>query len=161
MSIPTEVFENISYQLSAVIGGVLDDDSLAQPATLADVRQAVLAREAVPSVPLNRFSSDDVQQLHDEIDALIEEFGDDALAIRFLRPGASEALSRLMEAGMDDDGRVTLGELFEAAERGLLAHLIGEGEIDDDEAQTVLGELQALIDQYGPSALVENFDHEA
>lgn len=161
MSIPTDVSENISYQLSGVIGAVLEDDNLAQPATLADVRQAVLAREAMPSVPLNRFSSDEMQQLYDEIDALIDEFGDDALAIRFLKPGASEALSRLMEAGMDGAGRLTLGELFDAAEQGLLAHLIGEGEIDDDEAQTVLGELQTLIEQHGPNALVEDLDHEA
>ena len=92
MSIPTDVFENISYQLSAVIAGVLEDENLGQPATLEDVRRAVRSREALPSIPLNRFSSDEMQQLHEEIDALIEEFGDDALAIRFQKPGASEAL---------------------------------------------------------------------
>ena len=33
MFIPEDVFENTSDELSAVIAGVLDDDTLAQPAT--------------------------------------------------------------------------------------------------------------------------------
>jgi hypothetical protein len=161
MFIPEDVHENTSDNLSKVIAAVLDDEETAQPANLADVREAILAEVKTVTVPLNRFSSDDWQLLHDEIDALIEEFGDDALAVRFLRPWASEALRRLIEAGLDEYGEPTLGGLFEAAERGLLASLIGQGEIDDDEAQTVLAELQGLIDRHGTDALAEEFLGEA
>ena len=157
MFIPEDVFENTSEQLSAVITAVLDDDAIAQPATLSEVREAVLASVQTVTIPLNRFSTDDRQQLSDEIDALIEEYGKDALAVRFQRPWASEALQRLIEAALDAYGEPTLGGLFDAAERGLLARLIGSGEIDDDEAQAVIAELQALIARHGTVALAEGF----
>lgn len=158
MVIPEDVYENTSEGLSVVIARVLDDDTLGQPATLADVREAILAEVKTATLPLNRFTTDDPwQELRDEIDGLIEEHGGDALAVRFLRPWASEPLARLIEAGLGESGEPTLGVLFEAAERGLLAHLIAEGEIDDDEAQTVIAELQGLIDRHGPDALAEDF----
>ena len=157
MGIPEDVFEHTSQALSAVIAIVLDDDEVAQPATLADVREAVLAEVKTVTIPLNRFSSDDWQQLRDEIDGLVEEHGADALAVRFQRPWASEPLCRLIEAGLDELGEPTLGGLFEAAEQGLLANLIGQGEIDDDEAQTVIAELKRLIDRHGEDAMAEDF----
>ena len=157
MSIPEDVFQNTSEELSAVIATVLDDDGIAQPAMLADVREAILARTQTITIPLNRFSPDRWQQLHDEIDALIEDHGADAPAIRFMKPWASDALGRLIAAGLDRLDQQTLGGLFSAAESGLLPTLIGQGEIDDDEAQTVIAELQYLIDRHGPDALAEDF----
>ncbi len=157
MNIPRDVYQNTSEELSVVIAGVLDDEEIDQPASLESVREAILAKVKTPTIPLNRFSSEEWQQLRDEIDALVEEYGGDALAVRFLRPWASESLERLIEAGLDELGTPTLVTLFEAAETGLLANLIGQGEIDDDEAQTILGELQELMRQHGPDTLAENF----
>ena len=157
MFIPEDVFENTSDEMSALIADVLDDGNLAQPATLDSVREAVLARIKTATIPLNRFSSGQWQQLHDEIEALIEEYGADALAVRFFKPWASEPLRRLIEAGLDELGEPTLQGLFDAAEAGLLAHLIGQGEIDDDEAQTVIAELARLVDRHGPEALAEDY----
>ena len=157
MSIPEQVFENTSNELSAVIATVLEDGDISQPATLADVREAILAGVKTATVPLNRFSSDQRQQLRDEIDALIDEYEADALAVRFMKPWASEPLARLIEAGLDELGEPTLGALFDAAERGLLPSLIGRGEIDDDEAQTVIAELSNLIEHHGTDALAEDF----
>jgi hypothetical protein len=157
MTIPEDVFENTSDEMSAVIARVLDDDDLAQPATLGSVREAILAEVRTVTIPLNRFSSGKRQQLCDEIDALIEEYDADALAVRFLKPWASEPLRRLIEAGLDELGQPTLAGLFEVAEQGLLAHLIGQGEIDDDEAQTVIAELSHLVEHHGPDALAEGF----
>jgi hypothetical protein len=157
MSISEDVFENTSDQLSAVIAAVLDDDSLIQPATLAEVREAVLAEVKTITIPLNRFSPDQWQELRDETEGLIEEYGADALAVRFLRPWASDSLGRLIEAAIDDIGEPSLGDVFDAAESGLLANLIGQGEIDDDEAQTIIAELQSLINRHGTDTLAEEF----
>ena len=157
MSISEDVYQNTSEELSAVIATILDDDSIAQPAMLADVREAILARTQTVTIPLNRFSSDQRQQLHDEIDALIEDYGADAPAVRFMKPWASDALGSLIGAGLDSVGQLTLGGLFSAAESGLLPALIGQGEIEDDEAQTVIAELQHLIERHGPDALAEDF----
>lgn len=157
MSIAEDVFENTSDEMSVVIASVLDDEGVAQPATLEDVREAILAEVKTATLPLNSFSPDERQQLREEIDSLIEEYGSDALAVRFLRPWASDSLGRLIEAGMDELGTPTLITLLEAAEAGLLANLIGRGELDDDEAQTILGELQDLIRRHGEDALAEDF----
>lgn len=157
MSIPEDVYQNTSDGLSALIAEVVDDEALAQPVTLASVREVVLSDVKTVTIPLNRFSSDPSQELRDEIDALIDEYGADALAVRFMRPWVSGALGRLIEAGLDKLGTPGLGEIFEAAEEGLLAHLIGHGEIEDDEAQTVIAELSGLIDRHGADALAEDF----
>lgn len=157
MSIPEDVFQNTSNGLSALIAEVLEDEALAQPATLAGVRAAVLSEVKTPTIPLNRFSSDQSQALRDEIDALIDEYGADALAARFMRPWVSNGLGRLIASGLDELGTPSLGEIFAAVESGLLAHLIGHGEIDDDEAQTVIAELKDLIDRHGEEALAEDF----
>ena len=157
MSIPEDVFQNTSDGLSAVIEAVLDDDEIAQPATLASVREAVLSDIKTTTIPLNRFSTEQSQELRDEIDALIDEYGDDALAVRFMQPWGSEPLGRLIEAGLDELGAPSLGRILALAERGLLARLIAQGEIDDDEAQTVIAELRRLIERHGEDALAEDF----
>ena len=157
MAIPEDVYANTSGELCTVIAGVLEDENVAQPATLESVREAILAEVKTITIPLNRFSSDQWQQLREEIDALIDEHGVDALAVRFLRPGASEPLRLLIEAGLDELGELTLTGLLEVSEKGLLANLIGKGEIDADEAQSVISELTYLIDRHGPDALAEDF----
>ena len=106
---------------------------------------------------MNRFSGDQLQALRDEIDYLIEEHGEEALAGYFLKSKASQALTQLIEAGISTMGEPSLAQLFTDLENGLLANLIGSGEIDDDEAQTVIAELQALIDKYGPDTAAEDF----
>jgi len=157
MNFATDVYENTSDALSGVIQKVLDDDEIAQPATLESVREEILSAVHTPTIPLNRFSDDQMQELRDEIDYLIEEFGNDALAVGFLRPRASQALTVLIEAGIDKLGEPSLAQLFDELESGLLANLIAKGELEDDETQTVIAELQALIDRHGPEAIAEEF----
>ena len=79
----------------------MDDESLAQPVTLAGVREVVLSEVKTVTIPLNRFSSDPSQELRDEIDALIDEYGADALAVRFMRPWVSESHGRLSAGGLE------------------------------------------------------------
>jgi hypothetical protein len=157
MTFAIDVYENTSEALSAVIEKVLDDEEIAQPATLAMVREEVLKGVETATLPLNRYSDDPVQELRDEIEFLIEEYGHDALALRFLKPRASQALTQLIEAGMEKRGDLTLGQLFDELESGLLANVIAKGELDDDEAQTVTAELQALIDKHGADAVAEEY----
>lgn len=155
MSIPEDVFENTSPGLSSLIAEVLDDEELVQPATLASVREAVLSDIHTPTIPLNRFSTDQLQELRDEIEALIDEYSADALAVRFMRPWVTENLGRLITAGLDELGTPSLNEILQAAEQGLLATLIGRGEIDDDESQTVIAELKQMIERHGEDAIAE------
>jgi hypothetical protein len=110
-----DVFENSSSALSAVVADVLDDETIAQPATLADVRRAILSGVDTPTVPLNRFSNGELQHLRSEIDSLIATYGADALAVGFFRPWAGPALRCLIDAARDEYGDITLGRVFQAA----------------------------------------------
>ena len=157
MTLATDIYENTSEDLSSVILKVLNDEEISQPAKLASVRQEVLKDVKTITIPLNTFSTERLQELRNEVEALIEEYGGDALAVRFYKPRASQALTQLIDAGMDKLGEPTLSQLFNELEHGLLANLIAEGELDDDEAQTVTAELQALIEKHGADAIAEEF----
>ena len=157
MALATDIYENTSEDLSAIIQLVLNDEVIAQPATLASVREEVLKDVKTTTIPLNTFSPERLQELRNEVEALIEEYGNDALAVRFFKPRASQALTRFIEYGMNKLGEPTLSQLFNELQQGLLAKLIAEGELADDEAQTVTAELQSLIDKHGEDAIAEDF----
>ena len=53
----------------------------------------------------------------------------------------------------------TLGDVIEAMDDGLVAHLVGEGVIEEDEDETLYEELEDLIDRYGEDAQAEDFIH--
>ena len=86
------------------------------------------------------------------IDSLIEEFGRDAAAADFVAARASEGLSRLIQAALDDISfprAPTLGGLRKAMLSGLTARLIGAGALDEDDEGILLGEIDELIRRYG------------
>lgn len=152
-----DVYEETSEALSAIIRKVLDDRRITQPATLAHVRKEILRGVKTETVPLNRFADDILQELHDEIDYLIEQHGEDSLAVHFMKPRASQVLTALIDAGVDKFGDLSLAQLFDEMQNGLLAELTARGEVDADDEQTVIAELQALINAHGADAIAEEF----
>jgi hypothetical protein len=94
----------------------------------------------------------------DEMDALIEEFDAAALAIDFIQTQASEPLSRVIEAVINDESHEnppTLAAVRDALTAGLGARLVGEGELDEYEDDTLLSEINSLIELMGADALAE------
>jgi len=75
-----------------------------------------------------------------ELDRLIEEYGGEACASDFVVFKASEGLSRVIQAAMDDISlrARTLAGMREAMVNGLTARLIGEGAIDEDDEGVLL-----------------------
>ena len=51
----------------------------------------------------------------------------------------------------------TLGWVRDAMTGGLIARLVGDGTIDPDEDQTLLAEIDALIERYGDDVIAEDF----
>ena len=106
------------------------------------------------------FNSDNAKSILEELDTLIEEYGEDALAIDFSQTVASEGLSRVIEAVINDDNREnppTLVVVWEAMTTGILSRLVGQGVLDDDEDDFLLAEIESLIEHYGANALAEEF----
>jgi hypothetical protein len=158
---PIDVASRVSPSLSALIESRLNEADTDQPVTLASVRALLVGLLPPAFTETENLHHFDVNEsLLDELDALIEEFGETALAIDFVQDIASEPLSRVIEAVMYNENRrapPTLGAVKEAIFSGLIASLVGDGALDEDEDDALLVEIDTLIARYGEEALAENF----
>lgn len=158
---PIDVATRVSPKLSALIESRINDPDAEQPVTLASVRvffAGLLPAEFKETERLHHF--DFSESILDELDALIEEFGGGALAVDFAQHVASEPLSRVIEAVVNDENREnppTLATVREAIVSGLPSSLVGEGVLEDDEDETLLAEIEALIQRFGADSLAEGF----
>lgn len=158
---PIDVASRVSQKLSSLIESRVSDPDAEQPVTLASVRVFIAALLPADFKEAERRHHFDISEsILDELDALIEEFGGDALAIDFAQHVASEALSRVIEAVVNDENRefqATLATVREAVVSGLPARLIGEGVLEDDEDQSLLAEIDALIERFGADSPAEDY----
>ncbi|MDT3706390.1 MAG: hypothetical protein ROZ09_06145 [Thiobacillus sp.] len=158
---PIDIASRVSPRLSALLRARINNPESEQPVTLIAVRRFLadlLPTDFNEAEQLHHIDID--ESLLDELDALIEEFGASALAVDFAQAYASEQLSRAIEWVVNDDNREnfpTLATVREALIGGLGARLVGDGVMDEDEDDTLLAEIEALIEYFGADALAENF----
>jgi len=155
-----DISSGVSSNLSALIESRVSDPDAPQPVTLASVRTylAALLPTLDDTEKLHHFDID--ESLLDELDALIEEYGEDVLAIDFVDNSASEALSQVIDTLMNDENREnppTLGTVRDALASGFSAKLVGDGVFEEDDDDSLLAETEALIQRYGEDALAEQF----
>ena len=154
-----DVATRISPELSAIIEGLVNDpDREVPPQTLGEVRVALVKRSTCEARETEFLRPQDETSLLVELDRLTEEYGKEAPAIDFVVVKASEGLSRVIQAAMDDIRFLrapTLGAMREAMVSGLTARLIGEGAIDEDDEGVLLGEIDELIRRYGEDTPAE------
>jgi hypothetical protein len=149
----------VSAELSAFMEQRVNDPDRETPPSLAEVR-ADLAHTAADAEQLALMHPQDRASMLVELEDLIEEFGAQALASDFVSVTSSEALSRVIEAAMDDvrlSEEPTLGAVREAMRQGLIARLIGDGVIDADDDTPLLAEIDDLIARFGEDAVAEDF----
>ncbi len=158
---PIDVASRVSPNLSALIENYVNRSELGQDVTLAGVRDfatSLLTKAFTETEQLHHFDIN--ESLLDELNALIEEFGETALAIDFVQGAASEPLSRVIDAVMNDrdqESPPTLETVKNGIISGLSASLVGAGVMDEDEDDVLLAEIEALIDRHGADALAEEF----
>ena len=156
-----DVSTRVSSNLSTLIAGRLNRAELGEVITLVDIRDfvtGVLTEAFTETEQLHHFDIN--ESLLDELNALIGEFGETALAVDFVQESAREPLSRVIDAvinAQQQDHQATLGVVREAMMSGLTARLVGEGVLDEDEDDDLLAEIDALIDRNGSNALAEDF----
>jgi len=147
----------VSEELSEVLEAVMADAD-DEPVTLGTARDKLKEALAEQGREASRRIGAE-QSLYAELESLVEEYGEDAPAIDFIAVKASDELSELIEALLDqteDEQGVTIGRVREAVRRGLMADLEGEGRLEPDVEQPLLAELDALIERYGADAPAED-----
>ena len=156
-----DVASHVSPRLSELLRSRTNDPDSEQPITLIAARRFLADMLPADFKEAERLHHFDVDvSLLDEMDALIEEFGESALAVDFVQAQASEQLSRAIESLVDDENREnppTLAVVREAIISGLGVRLVGEGVLEDDEDDTLVEEIDALIEQFGADSLAEEF----
>lgn len=158
---PIDIASRTSPELSGLIEAIINQLDSDEPVTLAAVRSFIeneLPADLSEDEHLHRF--DTRESLVDELDALIEGFGESAAAIDFVSVFASEALSRVIEAVANDENREnppTLATVRETLAGGLAGRLIGTGVLEEDEADMLMPEIEELIERCGADALAEEF----
>jgi hypothetical protein len=160
MSLPFDASSQASAELSALIDRLANDPTIEEPVTLGTLRRHVAHSPAGAQEKVERLHFDREETLLAEIERLIDAYGDEALAIDFEAVKASEALSRVIDAMMNDANtsqRPTLGTLRDAMLHGKVERLVGEGAIEPDESAALLAEVDELIRRHNANALAERF----
>jgi len=158
---PIDIASRTSPELSSLIEAIINQFDSDEPVTLAAVRSFIeheLPAEISEDEHLHHF--DTGESLVDELDGLIDQFGESAAAIDFVSVYASEPLSRAIETVVNDENRenpATLATIREALANGLAARLIGDGVLEEDEADLLMSEIEELIERFDAEALAENF----
>ncbi|HEU0234553.1 MAG TPA: hypothetical protein VFQ94_05440 [Gallionella sp.] len=158
---PIDIATRVSLELSGLIETIINQLGTDEPVTLASVRSFIaheLPDEANETEEMHHF--DIGESLIDELDALIDEFGESAAAIDFVSAFASEPLSRVIEAVMNDENREnppTLEVVRDAIANGLGGRLVGAGALDEEEDDMLMPEIEELIGLFGTDALAEGF----
>ena len=158
---PIDIASRVSTELSGLIETIINQLDTDEPVTLASIRSFIahdLPAEIDESEHLHYF--DTVESMIDELDELIEQFGESAAAVDFVYAFASEQLSRVIEEVVSDESRdnpPTLATIKEAIENGQASRMVGEGALEEDEADVLMPEIDNLIDRFGADALAEDF----
>ena len=158
---PIDISTRVSPELSSLIETIIDQLETDEPVTLASVRSFIahdLPGEINESEQMHHFDID--ESVVDELDELIEQFGESAAAMDFVFAFASEQLTRVIEEVVNDENRenpATLEDVREAILDGLGGSLVGDGVLDEEEDDVLLPEIEDLIDRFGTDAPAEDF----
>lgn len=158
---PVDISSRVSPELSTLIESVINQLETDELITLGAVRAFIshdMPDELSESEEMHHF--DNQESLIDELDGLIEGFGESAPAIEFACTNASEPLSRVIEAVMNDENREnppTLGVIREAIIGGVSSRMVGDGVMDEEEDDLLLPEIDNLIERYGADAVAEDY----
>lgn len=158
---PIDIASRVSSELSGLIETIINRLDTDEPITLASVRSFIendFPGELDEAEHLHHF--DTVESLIDELDELIEQFGESAAAADFVYAFASEQLSRVIEEIISDESRdnpPTLATIKEAMESGQVSRMVGDGSLEEDEDDVLMPELESLIARFGADAPAEDF----
>jgi hypothetical protein len=158
---PIDIASRVSPELSSFIETIIDRLESDEPITLGAIRSFIsndMPSEIYETEEMHHFDVE--ESLVDELDELIDGFGESAAAVDFTSATVSEALSRVIEEVINDENRenvATLGDVRVAILLGLPSRLVGDGVMDEEEDDQLLPEIDSLIERNGATALAEEY----
>ena len=158
---PIDIACRVSPELTSLVETIITQLESDEPVTLGMVRTFItydLPEEMSEVEEMHHFDVE--ESVVDELDELIEEFGESAPAVDFIYAFASEPLSRVIEAVLNDENREnppTLETIKDAILAGLPGRLVGDGVLEEDESEQLLPEIDSLIERYGVDAMAEEY----
>ena len=158
---PIDISSRVSPELSDLIESIINNFDTDEPITLAAVRSFIVNEmpgEIDEAEHMHHF--DNAESSVDELDELIEQFGESAVAEDFISAFASEQLTRVIEEVVSDETREvapSLADVMQAINEGLVGRMVGRGVLEEDEDDVVEPELEGLIERYGADAAAEGF----
>lgn len=158
---PIDISTRVSPELSELIETLIDQLDTGDDLTLGGVRDFIshgFPDDVEEEEEMHHFDFD--ESVIDELDELIEQFGESAAAMDFISAFGSEAMSRVIEEVSGDENRdnpPTLEDIRAALLDGIAGRMVGEGALEDDEVDGLMGEIEDMIDRFGPDALAEDF----
>jgi len=156
---PIEAESRVSEELSAFIESMLNTPDIEEPVTLGAVRDKLKQALDAQGMEADRKGFGNEQSLYVEVEALIDEYGEDVPATELTAVKASDILSEVIEAILDDkeeDVGLTLESVRAEMAGGWLSRLVGDGVIETEDEQSLLAEMDALIERYGGETLAES-----
>ncbi len=157
MGIAYDVPGRIGPLLREILTEVVNDPDYEQPVTLGSVMQAMHEGLVERLEEEGRLDLENREALYGELEAAMEEFGSDALAVYFILAPVSDNLGKVIEEAVQNLRTPTLGAVRNAMLSGLTSTLVGRGMIDPDEDDNLLAEIDSLIESHGEQALAEEF----
>lgn len=161
MGLSSDVSGDISPGLAKTIRFLYNSAETVEEPTLGKVQDAIRQGLLRHLVKRKLIAADDEENIEKEIQALVERHGDDMLANELVTFLAGENLAAIIRAVMqqrDLEEPPTLDMVYRVmTTTSLLADLIGAGQIDPDEDDTLIDEIRQLIDLHGGDAPAEEF----
>lgn len=156
-----DIASRVSPELTALIESVINLLESDEPVTLGTIRAFIsndMPEELSETEHMHHF--DNQESLVDELDQLIEGFGESAPGVDFIYSCASEPLSRVIEAVINDENRenmATLATVREAIIGGIGSRMVGDGVLDEEEDDQLLPEIDSLIARNSADAPAEEY----
>ncbi len=160
MGIDCELSNTTSYELALAIRQEMNNEKHPQPPTLGSMLVSMRQGLYEELVRSNRITVNQENSVIQELERLIEDYGDEMPAEDFVDYSASDDLSAVAHNLLNSQTTTqppTLTTLRNAITNGLCTQLVANGEIAMDDEHSLITEINELIQLHGEDTPAELF----
>ena len=161
MSLDFNLLTTTSHELAVAIRKEMNNEEHPeQPPTLGSMLDSMQKGLYAELVQSSSIDPDLETSIIEELESLVEHFGDEAPAEDFVAYSATENLTLVIHAmlnNLEPEQPPTLTTLRNSIALGICTQLVATGEIDMDDEHTLIAEVDDLIKLHGEDTPAELF----